>query len=112
MTTAQQKKPLDRFWSTLGSVCSLLAIAAFVSASLYAKWNPVQGGETQKAAKGAKGKIKRADPVKSSVLAPIGGTGRKLDVHDLANLIDGQVSKRLAAEGFKPSQRAEDAEFL
>ena len=44
MTTAQNKQALRQVWSRLGSAVSILAIAAFVLTSLYAKWNPVQGG--------------------------------------------------------------------
>src|SRR5438105_2599495 len=111
-------------WS-LGSALSGLAIVGFICTSIYAKLNPVQGGEavlraaqgaeTQKPdpAKGGKGKKKQPqETVKSSVKGPVPGTGKRLDFHELATIIDDLVSKRMAAEGFKPSPRSDDAEFL
>jgi hypothetical protein len=65
------------------------------------------------APKGGKGKKKSApETTKSSVTGPVPVTAKKLDFHGLAKLIDNQVAKRMVAEGFKPSPRADDAEFL
>src|SRR5437879_4316856 len=123
MTTS----PRERSWSRIGSLLSSLAITGFVLTSLYAKWNPAQGGEApaakkaeaQKAdpvAKGAKAKNsqkKKADLVKTaSPLGAIPGAGKKLDYLELAKIIDQEAAKRLAAEGFKASPRTEDTEFL
>lgn len=110
----------------MGSTLSLLAITGFVFVSLYAKWNPVQGGETpakkapavapaktdfnSKNAKANKGK--KTDEAKANVLGPIPGAGKKVDFKALAKIIDEEVARRMAAEGFKPSPRSDDAEFL
>ena len=126
-TIMQRRKPTSRLWSRLSPVLCLAAMAGFVCTSLYAKWHPVRGGEPslaegvrhREAAKdgpqcqGAlKGKKKQAEAVKSSVLGPIPGQGKKLDYHDLARIIDDEVAKRMAAEDLKPSPRSEDSEFL
>jgi hypothetical protein len=88
-------------------------------ASLYARWNPVQADDAtpkkssavQKAeAKGKKNK--QPEILKSSITGPIPGAGKKLDYHELAKIIDADVAKRMAGEGFKPSPRSDDAEFL
>jgi hypothetical protein len=125
MTIAHDKKR-SRLWSRVRPVLCLAAMAGFVCTSLYAKWHPALGGEgapsrkasggeaqkTDPNAKGAKSKKKQAEPVKSSVLGPIPGLGKKLDYHDLARIIDAEVAKRMAAEGLKPSPRSDDSEFL
>jgi hypothetical protein len=115
--------------SRVGSGVSAVAIVAFLLTALYARWNPLHGsepsvspkaaglgGEAQKVdpnAKGAKAK-KKAQPqtVKSSITGPIQVTAKRLDFHDLAEIIDREVAQRITSEGFKPSPPAQDAEFL
>jgi hypothetical protein len=124
MTTARDQETLGQACSRVGPALSLLAVATFALACLYAKWNPVQGGEAiftkgsfgaekQKVDPKAKGKKKQQPQnVKSPITGPIPGAGKKLDYHDLAKIIDDEVAKRMAAEGLSPSARSDDAEFL
>ncbi len=111
------------FGSWVSSALPLFIFSGFVLVSLYAKYSPVQGGETPKATPvvvpqkktevdgKAKPKKTKTEETKA-VVGPIPGAGKKLDFHDLAKVIDSEVSRRLAAEGFKPSPRTDDAEFL
>lgn len=121
MTTAPNERPVRRSLSWIGSALSLLAITGFVLTSLYAKWNPVQGGEAPPVKKaeaqkaGAKGKAaqrKKSEATKAATLGVIPGAGKKLDHLELAKIIDEEVAKRMAAEGFKASPRSADSEFL
>jgi len=126
MTILQNKTIREKVWAGFLSTVPILAIAGFITVSLYAKWNPVQADEsippkktaaadTSKAvanAKAAKAKKLPTETVKSSITGPIPGAGKKLNFHDLAKIIDDQVAKRLAAEGIKSSPRSEDTEFL
>ncbi len=112
-------------WRRLGKLAPIVAIGGFITLAIYAKWNPVQAetgaGQAsplaQKADAKGKGKKKQADPVKTTpvkptTLRPIPGTGKKLDYHEIAKIIDEEVDKRMVDEGYKPSPRSDDAEFL
>lgn len=125
MTTAPKERPARRSLSWVGSALSMVVITGFVFTSLYAKWNPAQGGEApavkkapaaeaQKAdaGKGKKNAAKKKEAAKAAPLGVIPGAGKKLDAFELAKIIDEEVAKRMAAEGFKASPRSEDTEFL
>lgn len=102
-------------WSWF-QVFTMIALAGFVFASLWAKWNPVQaGGDTPKSdAKDAKKTKKKSDSAKTPAaeLGPIPGAGKKLDALALARIIDQETGRRLASEKIKASPLADDAEFL
>jgi Protein of unknown function (DUF1553)/Protein of unknown function (DUF1549) len=113
------------FWSRAFYGLFVAVIASFILTSLYAKWNPVMGGDDTSAIQyvvqapkknpnAAKGKKNQPDSIPSTVKGPIpvSGNAKKLDFLELANIIDAQVAKQMAAEGIKPSPRSEDAEFL
>jgi hypothetical protein len=124
--TTTKNEPRSWFRLGLGSALPMIATLGFVLTSIYAKWNPIQAGETpvgeaQKTDAGAKGaKAKKAQKKKTEAVdrqanaAPLAvpGAGKKLDFRQLAKLIDQEVAKRMAEEGFKASPRSEDAEFL
>src|SRR5579862_1306921 len=129
MAMAQKQRFPSNRWSRWGSAVSAMTFSGFVLICLYAKWSPALGADAasshsalvaqaQKDAKGAKAKKKQLDqakapaPVKSSILGPIPGAGKKLDYHELAKIIDTEVAKRLDAEGIKASPKSDDAEFL
>src|SRR5262245_14813494 len=102
----------------VGPVLSLLGIAGFVLASLWARWNPVQGQESPKTKTpevkqpDAKGKTPAKQKAPANLKTNIPTQGQKLDHVALAKFIDEQITKTLANEKITASPKSDDAEFI
>lgn len=100
-------------WTCFGPSLTIAALSAFVFASLWAKWNPVQAQDGVKVKETAKQKKPTPKSQRSApVLGAVPGAGQKLDALALAKIIDDQVNARLQSEEIKASGKSSDTEFL
>jgi hypothetical protein len=89
---------------------SIRPVAGLIGVALACWWFSVAGASGQQVKeKGAAAKVAGANKVAAPATVPAKGG---LDARGLAGLIDRDIDSRLAAEKVKPSQPADDAEFL